>query len=248
MRVKFRVSTLASTRSCKRYIKEKGEEGRMFSKISRLIFRKDEELENLAWLISVIDSYRVGMGVNIEELRNRIRTLKGPLKVENWTLVYNDMKAIVDLPLEKEPGIKLYINLFVFSRYLVKQSFLIVGVVLFIFLLTLRFPFSFTTERLQYLLYAIIAATWVVVAVRGITRNKLKTFYYHHMNDYRKNEERLQIAAQDLINKMGKALEEKGENPGKYTFSVYQKDYKGIQILSKPGVLRDFYTIAVKKR
>lgn len=220
----------------------------MFKRISRLIFRKDEELENLAWLISVIDSYRVGMGVDMEKLREKMRGLKGSLRVENWSQVYKDMKIITDLPFQKEPRIKTYMNIFVFLRYLVKQGFLIIGVILIIFLLALRLPFNLTYTDLQYFLYIIIFVAWCVVAVRAFVRDKMKVFYYRYRDDYRKNEERLQKAAQDLIYKMGKTLTEKGENPKKYTFSLYQKDYKGIIIVKNAGLLRDFYTAAVKKR
>jgi hypothetical protein len=78
----------------------------------------------------------------------------------------------------------------------------------------------------------------------------MRMFYYHHQKDYRKNEQRLQKAAQDLIYKLGKLLKEKGENPKRYQFAVYQKDYKGITIVKKPGglLLRDFYVAAAKKR
>ncbi|MBU7009312.1 MAG: hypothetical protein HXS46_01375 [Theionarchaea archaeon] len=219
----------------------------MLSKIRRFIFRKDEELETLAWLISVIDSYRVGMGVDMEGLREKIRSLRGPLRVKNWPQIYKDMEAITDLPLQTEPNIKFYMNLFVFLRFLVKQSFLIIGVILFIFLLTARLPLI-TTEQLKYILYGIIGVAWLVVVVRWVARDKLRMFYYHHRKDYRKHEERLQKAAQDLINKMGEALTEKEENPRKYTFSVYQKDYNGLEIVRDVGMLRDFYTVTVAKR
>lgn len=219
----------------------------MLSKIRRFIFQTDEELENLAWLISVIDSYRVGMGVDMEALRDKIRKLRGPLRMKNWPQVYNDMKFIADLPLQKEPGIKFYMSLFVFLRFLVKQAFLIVGVILFIFLLSSRMPFI-SPNHLKYFLYGIIAGAWLVVVVRWVARDKMRMFYYHHRKDYKKNEERLQKAAQDLIDKMGKVLTEKGDNPKKYTFSVYQKDYKGIKVVKDASMLRDFYTVTVKKR
>lgn len=218
----------------------------MFSRIRRFIFRKDEELENLAWLISVIDSYRVGMGVDMEGLREKIRKLRGPLRVENWSQIYKDMKEITDLPFKKEPRIKTYINIFVFLRYLVKQGFLIVGIIVFIFLLTLRLPWV-TYETLKYFLYAIIFVAWWVVVVRWFVRDKMRMFYYHHMDDYKREAARLQKAAQDLIYKMGKVLTQKGENPRKYAFAMYQKDYKGIRIEKTPGLLRDFYLISVKK-
>ncbi len=220
----------------------------MLSRIRRFILQRDEELENLAWIISVIDSYRVGMGVEIESMRDRVRQLPASLRMENWNQVYNDMKAISDLPLQKEPRFKLYLNIFAFMRYLVKQAFLIVGIILFIFLLTLRLPFIKSTQQLQYILYGILVVAWVVVAIRAFVRNKMKDFYYSNRKDYRKNEERLQKAAQSLMNKMGKALKQKEEDPKKYRFSVYQRDYNGIRILKKPGWLRDFYVIAVKKR
>jgi hypothetical protein len=51
-----------------------------------------------------------------------------------------------------------------------------------------------------------------------------------------------------MIIKMGGALKEKGEDPKKYRFSVYQRDYNHITIVRKPDVLRDFYVIAAKKR
>jgi hypothetical protein len=231
-----------------RYIKEKNEEREMFNKITRFIFKRDEELENLAWLISVIDSYRVGMGVDMEGMRDRIRKLPSSLRMKNWTQVYNDMTAIVDLPFQKEPRMKLYMNIFAFMRYLVKQAFLIIGVILFIFLLTMRMPFIKSSQQLQYIVYAILGVAWVVVSIRAIVRDKMKAFYYTYRDDYRKNEERLQKAAQDLINKMGKALTQKEEKPEKYRFSVYQKDYNGIKVMRKPGWLRDFYTVSVKKR
>ncbi len=219
----------------------------MIGRIRRFIFKKDEELENLAWLISVIDSYRVGMGVDIEPLRERIRSLRGSLRVENWPQVYKDMKTIADLPLKKEPGIKLYMNVFVFLRFLIKQAFLIIGVIIFIFLLTTRMPFI-DVAHLPYLVYAILAGAFAVVTVRGVARYKLRTFYYTYRNDYRKHEERLQKAAQDLIYKMGKALTERGDDPRKYAFDVYQKDYKGIKIVKDVSMLRDFYVVSVKKR
>ncbi len=240
-------NTLDLAGCVERYIKERDDRGGMFARIRRFIFRKDEELENLAWLISVADSYRVGMGVDMEGLRDRMRKLRGPLRVENWSQIYKDMKEITDLPYQKEPQIKKYVNIFVFLRYLVKQAFLIVGVLFFIFLLTMRLPLI-TYETLQYFLYAILFVAWWVVFIRWYVRDKMKTFYYRHMNDYRKNEERLQMAAQDLIDKMGHALTEKGDDPKKYVFNVYQKDYKGLKIVKEPSWLRDFYVVAVKKK
>jgi hypothetical protein len=219
----------------------------MLSRIRRFILNKDEELETLAWLISVIDSYRVGMGVDMEGLREKVRTLPAHLRMENWTQVYKDMKEITDLPFEKEPSTKRWINIFAFLRYLVKQAFLIIGVILFVFLLTMRLPFI-TTAQLQYILYVIVAVIWIVVVVRAYAKDKLKMFYYRHQKDYKKNEERLQKAAQSLIDKMGKSLTEKGANPKKYSFTVYQRDYTGITVLKKPNLLKDYYTIAVKQQ
>ncbi len=231
-----------------RYIKERDDISEMFSRIKRSILNIDEELENLAQLISAIDSFRVGMGVNVDVLRERVRKLRGPYRMENWPQVYKDMEEIRDLPLEKEPRTRLYMNIFVFLRYLVKQFFLIVGIVLFIFLLSFRFPFGLTLKHLQYILYAIIGTWGIMTIVRAYARDRMKMFYYHHQKDYRKNEERLQKAAQDLIYKMGKLAAEKGQNPKRYRFNMYQKDYKNITILRKPGWLRDFYVVAVKKR
>lgn len=233
-----------------RYIKEKGNMGAMFSKIKRYILNIDEDLENLVWLISVIDSYRVGMGVDLEGVRQRVRKLRGPLRMENWPQIYKDMEEIRDLPYRKEPRLRSYVNLFVILRFAGKQAFLIVGVVLIVFLLSLRMPFGFTTRHVQYFLYGIIGLWGAVVMVRTFVRDKMKVFYYHHQKDYKKNEQRLHKATQDLIYKMGKLLEEKGANPKRYRFSVYQKDYNGITILKKPGglLLRDFYVVAAKKR
>jgi hypothetical protein len=230
-----------------RYIKEKGKDTLMLDKIKRFILKKDENLDDVAQLISVIDSFRVGMGVDIESLRELVRTIRRTIKLENWPQIYKDMKYIQDLPLEKEPRIKLYTNIYVFLRYLVRQAFLIIGLLLFIFLLTTQLPLI-KPQHLRYFLYGILAAAWCVVAVRAFVKDKLKVFYYTHQKEYSKQEERLQKAAQDLIFKMGKLLIEKGEPGKKYSFSMYQKDYKGIKILKKPGVLRDYYTIAVKKR
>ncbi|MGC1122077.1 MAG: hypothetical protein WBA22_13385 [Candidatus Methanofastidiosia archaeon] len=219
----------------------------MLSKLKRKILKKDEELENVAWLISVIDSYRVGMGVDMEGLRERTRKLRESVRMENWSQVYNDMKAITDLPYKGEPRMKLYINIFAFMRYLVKQAFLIVGIILFVALMSARMPFI-SPQQLPYILYAIIGVAWCVVVIRAFVKDRMKMFYSTHRKEYRKNEERLQKAAQDLILKMGALLTEKGESPEKYKFDVYQKDYKGIEILKSPGWLRDFYIIAVKKR
>jgi hypothetical protein len=230
-----------------RYIKERKERSGMFSELKRKILRKDEELDNVAWLISVIDSYRVGMGVDMEGLRERTRKLRESVRMENWSQVYNDMKAIIDLPYHSEPRLKLYINIFAFGRYLVKQAFLIVAIMLFVLFMSARMPFI-SFNQLPYVLYAIIGVAWCVVAIRAFIKDRMKLFYSTHRKEYRKNEERLQKVAQDLILKMGAMLTEKGESPKRYKFSVYQKDYKGIEILKNPGWLRDFYIIAVKKR
>jgi hypothetical protein len=219
----------------------------MLSRIRRFILHKDEELDTLVWLISVIDSYRVGMGVDVEGLREKMRTLPASLRVENWTQVYKDMKEITDLPYEKDPSTKKWVNIFAFLRYLIKQSFLIIGVILFVFLLTMRLPFI-SSKQLQYILYGILAMIWIVVAVRAYAKDKLKMFYYRHQKDYKKNEERLHKAAQDLINKMGKALSEKQAKPQRYSFSVYQRDYRGITVLKKPGILKDYYVVSVDKQ
>lgn len=220
----------------------------MFSRIKRSILARDEELETLAWLISVIDSYRVGMGVDIKGMRERVRKLPSSSRVENWTQVYNDMKAITDLPFEKEPKIKLYMNIFAFMKVLVRQAFLIIGFLIFIFMLTLTMPLVKSSEQFQYIVYGIIGAAWVVVAIRAFVRDKMKEFYYTHMKEYEKNEQRLQKACQQLIDRMGEALTQKRKDGKKYTFSVYQKDYKGITIVKNPSWLRDFYVVAVKKR
>lgn len=219
----------------------------MFSRLKRMILKKDEELENAAWLISVVDSYRVGMGVDMEGLRERTRKLRDSMKMENWSQTYSDMKAITELPYEKEPRMKLYMNIYAFMRYLVKQAFLIVGIILFVALISARMPFI-SPSHLPYILYAIIGVAWCVVAIRAFVKDRMKMFYSTHQKEYRKNEERLQKAAQDLIYKMGALLTEKGELPEKYKFNVYQKDYTGIKIVKSPGVLRDFYVIAVKAR
>lgn len=219
----------------------------MLDKIKRFILNKDEELDDVAQLISVIDSFRVGMGVNIESLRELVRTIRRTVKLENWPQIYKDMKHIQDLPLEKEPRIKLYTNIYVFLRYLVRQAFLIIGLLLLIFLLTTRLPLI-KPQHIKYFLYGILGAAWCVVAVRAFVRDRLKVFYYNHQKEYKKQEERLQKAAQDLIFKMGELLTQKGEPAKKYSFSLYQKDYKGIKILKKPGLLKEYYTVAVKKR
>jgi hypothetical protein len=157
------------------------------------------------------------------------------------------MKAIIDLPYNSEPRLKLYINIFAFGRYLVKQAFLIVAIMLFVLFMSARMPFI-SFNQLPYILYAIIGVAWCVVAIRAFIKDRMKLFYSTHRKEYRKNEERLQKVAQDLILKMGAMLTEKGESPEKYKFNVYQKDYTGIEILKSPGWLRDFYIIAVKKR
>ncbi|MCK4432641.1 MAG: hypothetical protein KAV48_01790 [Methanomicrobia archaeon] len=221
-----------------------GKIGEYIGKIKKHITGREENFSNLAWLITVIDNYRVGKGVKREVLRDKLLHVHRKFDIPSWGGAYNDIRGIEKVLKDNMSNFRFYLNILTFTKFLVKQGLLIIFIFSFIGMLTLRPKLS--NSQIRYLFYLVIAFAWIVVSLRAYVKSKVLDVYIRHQADYKKNQLKLRDYNQKLIDEMRTKMREENENPKRYKLVLYYNDYDNIEIVKEPNWLRDYYTGNIK--
>ena len=204
---------------------------------------KKQRLKNLKWSICVLDSFRIGMGVDIDKLWERISGLNDLYEPEDWRVLKRELAKIRELPLRYYSKTRFYVNFIELTKFLAKEFLLILVVISFIGMFTFRSYLPI--EWLRIMAYMVIGFAWIVVFLRWYMKDKLMKVYSSHWDEYKRSRMKVKSFAQMLID--GLRLEV-GKDPTltkKCALKLYNKDYKGITIKKCPQLLRDFYVAHV---
>jgi len=217
--------------------------GTIFGDLRRKLFHRNENYENMAWLITALDNYRAGKRVKDSSLREKARLVRSKFRVPSLNDIRNDIDAIKAVAEKRNPKMKFYANLMITLQFLIKQGLAIFLLLSFITLLT--FKSFFTTEQMRWVVYGIVFAAVAVAWLRWYIRDKIMRIYAEHQDEYRKNQLNIRGFVQELINTMREDIKKEGENPKKYKMVLYFKDYENIKIIKFPNWWRYYYVAIV---
>jgi hypothetical protein len=135
------------------------------------------------------------------------------------------------------------VNFLALTKFLAKEFFLIFFVIAIVALLSMRPLLS--GRLILYAFYAIIGFAWIVVFLRWYTRDRIRRVYSEHWGEYEGGRKKVKNFAQGLVWRLQKGMLDKNANPSRYKLTIYIDDYKGVSVLRRPGILRDFYVAVV---
>lgn len=212
--------------------------------------RRENDLKALTDLITLLDCYRVNRYVQLDSMEKAVKSGKlGKFDVK-WREIRRILYKIGGLP-----SLSASINKLVKIREGVKVIE-IIGSYLFAFglgVFVLNY-FKVCPEWLQpAYVYVGLPALIVLLGTRLTTEFinrkialEIEELSKSHSEKFRFLRARLRDIAQNLINRLGKHINDRHEDPDKYRIDLYNTDYKGIKILKSPGTLRKHYTVVCK--
>jgi len=212
--------------------------------------RRENDLKALTDLITLLDCYRVNRYVQLDSMEKAVKSGQlGKFDVK-WREIRRILYKIGGLP-----NLSASINKLVKIREGVKVIE-IIGSYLFAFglgVFVLNY-FKVCPEWLQpAYVYVGLPALIVLLGTRLTTEFinrkialEIEELSKSHSEKFRFLRARLRDIAQNLINRLGKHINDRHEDPDKYRIDLYNTDYKGIKILKRPGTLRKHYTVVCK--
>lgn len=209
----------------------------MFKKIKQIFQRKEditEDFEDFAWLISVLDSYRIGKRVKRSLLREKLRKVNKKFSIPSINRIYSDIEYIRTIAEKKEPKMDFYSKLLYFTQPLIEKPLVFVGLTIIVILL---FPVWF--------LLLIVFLVWAVVLIRWYVRGKIRKIYIKYQGMYKENQQNIGEYVQELIDTMKKYLEKRNEPAKKYPLLLHYKNYKNVKLKRSPGIFNEYYVCIV---
>jgi len=202
---------------------------------------KKERLKVIARLITYSESMRAGRLANVKDLERF--TIHGSKRISRLS-----KRTIAELGELTKSSDRL-------RRAIYIQSFLKIIVVTYfgasIFLLIS--PRYFELSYLSYL-YNILLSRFIILlmitlggaflVVRQYTEKRFKEFF--NRSQLERLKKRWKGIVQEYINMLNKEIKLYRENPKEFQFRLYHNDYKGIEIISKPSIISNFYVAIAK--
>lgn len=209
-------------------------------------FRKRKErLDNILKLIEFFDearARRISDPSKFETITKGVRGSRKDLKA-----VKKDFDKMVSLA-ESSKKIRRMVRV---TSALEITSFFLFVVVLAISVMQylIELP-SLNQSLLIYLLQGAVIAMIVLpctfLIMRRYTERKLRMLYNQHSVELKGAERRAREIVQRYIFVLGREIRRYKVNPEKFQFRLYHDDYKGIEIVHKPGAFSSFYVAVAK--
>lgn len=215
-------------------------------KVYREAKKSIKKLENIVGLIECFDSVRKGhfhaqsklikMLSDLKDCRSELRFVKKDLQ-----------KAISIVKSSRQKRFKAIMKFTNIVQLICLQYFILTAGLSFIIRLqpeifeklgAARILFTFPVMFLMFTL----AISFLVM--QRYVKKKIKTF-----NDERAKskgrDRRLKVMTQKFIDMLGKEITKLEEDPKKFRFRIYHKDYERIQVVKKPGAMSNYYVAIV---
>lgn len=199
--------------------------------------KKKRELEDLATLISAVDGFRVGRCAELKSMDRIVRKVRLTGTSKKWKSIRRDLEAIMDLP-TSSPKVMFMMNLALLLRFLGLVSFLVVMMLAIMVSIgsAIELTGSFIDIFNSVLIFGI-----VVLVVRYFVKERVKKFFDESAGRLKSKSTHLRELNQELIDRLSEGIKKYKGKPRDYKLILYNSDYKGIQILKRPGVLREHF-------
>jgi hypothetical protein len=207
---------------------------------------QEKRLEKIVVLIECFDSIRKGQLHAQSKLVKELSSFEG-CRAELRYVKKDFQKAATVIKSGKQKRLNAIIKINNIVQLICLQYFMVtVGLSLMIRLQPgvfeklgiARVLFTFPVMFLMFTL-----AVFFLIMQRYV-KKKIKTFTDSRANPQARDR-RLKEMTQKFINMLGKELVWCEEDPKKFRFRIYHKDYEGIHIIKRPSATSDHYTAIV---
>lgn len=215
------------------------------------IYRKSEEnnkkrLEKIIVLIECSDSIRKGHLYAQSKLLKELSDLKG-YRSELRFVKKDFQKAASIVKSSRQKRLQVIMKFTNIVQLICLQYFMLTAGLSLIIrfqpgifekLGAARILFTFPVMFLMFTL----AISFLVM--QSYVKKKIKIFTEERANPKRRDRS-LKEMTQKFIDLLGKEITQCKEDPKKFRFRIYHKDYEGIQVIKKPGATSDHYVAIV---
>ena len=190
----------------------------------------------LTQMISWFDGYASLHIVDPVRIERLLKSRSGTNIDGIWKGVKNDVETIVELPAGSEQ-VKKYSRISSYSRLLS----MILAAVSFVFLIFIYlFQSDLVKMGIEFIAPAlVIGVLYVMIMVSVYTSRRMnsaiRSYYQEHAHSLSKNRARIKESTQMMIDRLQQDVVSHNLNPGRYSFRVYDKDYRNITVLEGRG-------------
>lgn len=207
--------------------------------------KRKERLDNILKLIKFFDEARARRISNPSEFETITKGVRGSRK--DLKAVKKDFDKMVSLA-ESSKKIRKLVRVTSALEITSFCLFVVVLIVSVIYYFTK--PSGLNQSLLVYFFQGAVIAMIVLpctfLIMRRYTERKLRMLYDQHSMELKGVERRAREIVQRYIFVLGREIRRYEMNPRKFQFRLYHDDYKGIEILHKPGAFSSFYVAVAK--
>lgn len=197
-------------------------------------------LNSLLFLAEAFDGYTTGRNVDLKKVRTKIEEARDIIKHEidktEQRRIFEIADYIINLP-AKDPTARLYAKIFLITKLLLR-------IFIFIFMFSILYIFSFGYLDLNIL----VILGWSTVAIiffRWFSLTKVLEFYERELKLHKSKTKFLKDMTQRIIYFISENKDKWGLKAKNIRLHLYNNDYKGIKVIKRPSLLREYYLVEV---
>lgn len=192
----------------------------------------------LVGLIEGLDSVRVGIHSDLRKLRRLSSEVDDLSSVIDWSRIFQCSEYILRIP-EKSPRYAKLRRLEKLSSHLLLASFagLIVSILLTYIISGLQVSF--------YSLFVVLVLTNIAYVLRFYVSNSIGKIYTERIKELEEYGKPIREAINKLIARLRAELKRIGHNPRGFKLRLKLIDYRGIEVVKKPSLLRGEYIVVL---
>jgi len=204
----------------------------MSSKIKEITQRDSAMTQMISWF----DGYASLHIVDPSRIERLLKSKSGTDLDRIWKSVKKDVETIVELPAGSEQ-VKKYSRISSVSRLLS----VILAAASFVFLIIIyAFQSDLVKLGIEFIAPAlVIGILYVMIMVSVYAGRKMNSsirdYYQEHTHALSKSRTRIKESAQMMIDRLQQDVVSHNLNPGRYSFKVFDKDYRNINVLDGRG-------------
>lgn len=194
-------------------------------------------LKNLVLLIEALDGFRRGRGVSLSMMEKAYYNITIDLPIK-WRYIKRIIQSLIRYPM-KDGRVFRHYKLLRWTRTLTNTGIVIIIIGTVIALIFGRSELTLASLFIGIgLVYSMFFLNWYSL-------KQIYKYYDEHADELSSRTKKLKDVAQILINIMREELVKNGISPTKYPLRLYNIDYKGIEVISKPTFYRKTYLCIV---
>jgi len=199
-------------------------------------------VDDILFVVEAIDGYRVGRNVDPRVFKSRFEKIEEHVKKavdrKKRKALFSAVDYMVNLP-AKDPSAKLWSQVFLVSRFLLRITLLFFIAALFLNTLS-------GSWAARLILYSAIGLFYFSAVSRWYSLNKVLDFYEARRGRAEAKSRVLRSIAQDLMELVRELVRQGAVSRKKARLNLFNTDYRGIRVLKKPGWLRDHYVVELE--